>query len=867
MKIKTTPLLDQYIKFKEQNPEVLLLMRVGDFYEAFGEDAKILSKTLNIALTRKASGNKTYTELAGFPHHAIETYIGKLIDAKLKIAICEQLEEANGKTLIKRDISEILTPGIGHINAIGENRNNNFLASIYFSKNEFGIAFLDISTGEFVVGEGDKQYIDTLLNNYRPKEIIVSKTLKKDFDSFLSAKFYITYLHDWIFDYNYANSVLLKHFKSESIIKSFGINSMKKSIIAAGASLHYLESLNHKNITHISYINTINSIDHIYIDKFTVKNLEILEPLYSDGGKSLLDIIDCTITPMASRLLKKWIVRPLINIDKINNRLNIVGFFTTYTNLAHKIIEILKNIGDIDRIISKIALKKIKPAELIKLSQVLISIQDIKHLLEKSSFGSISNILSLLNPCQQLREKICCHLIDNSAQGLQIDYIIAGGISKELDELRKIKIDSNKILSEIQTKQSQASKITNLKLGFSNNIGYYFEITNKFKNLVPDYWIRKQSLVNVERYTIPELVEYGNKISSIDVKIQDIENKIYEDLLSSILNYIKNLQKNSMAIAKLDVLLSFARLSAKNNYIKPTLINSQDQVIEIKEARHPVIEKTLPNTEKYISNNLYLDNTFNQIMLITGPNMGGKSSYLRQTAIIVLLAQIGCYVPASSACISIVDRIFVRAGASDNIALGESTFMVEMLEVASILNNLTNKSLVLLDEIGRGTSTYDGIAIAQAIVEYIAVNSEAKVLFATHYHELQSLEDHIDKIKNYKVLVKEIEDKIFFLRKIEKGASNKSFGINVAKLAGFPSVIIDRASAILADITSGNYNSDSQKLLKDTKSAPMDNNLLEIIYNLKNLDIDAMSPIDALLFLQREKAKLINTTSANILDL
>lgn len=851
-----TPLMKQYYATKAKYPDAILLYRMGDFYETFGEDAITTAKILGITLTKRSSGSPGTVELAGFPHHAIDTYLPKLIRAGQRVAICEQLEDPKKtKFLVKRGVIELVTPGVSYSEYATDTRSNVFLASVYFNKAEAGLALLDLSTGEFLTTEGSHATIDKLLNSFQPKEVIYPKGQEARFHELFGNKFYIYPIEEWFFDRDAAAERLMKHFEVSSL-KGFGIDKMDCGISAAGAVLNYLEMTKHDMISHITSIARIDESHCVLLDKFTLRNLELLHSAYEEG-KSLVDIIDRTITPMGGRTLRRWICMPLKSPAEINQRLDIVDCFIQHEKERMEAENLLGNIGDLERLASKIGVARITPREMNQLKIALSSIGPLKTLCQQTPSPILQKMAEPLDTCQALFDKITQQLQENAPHQVNKGNVIAEGVNAELDELRNISSHGKEKLLEIQQRESEATGIPSLKIGFNNVFGYYIEVTKAHKDKAPDTWIRKQTLVNGERYITPELKEYEDKILGAEDRILAIETEIYNALLEEATQYIRPLQADAKIIAALDVLISFAEVSIAHKYHRPE-INDSD-LIDIREGRHPVIEKQLPPGEEYISNNVYLDNQKQQIIIITGPNMAGKSALLRQTALIVIMAQAGCFVPADAATIGYVDKIFTRVGASDNISQGESTFMVEMNEAANILNNISDRSLVLFDELGRGTSTYDGISIAWAIVEYLHEHPKyrAKTLFATHYHELNEMERSFKKIKNYNVSVKELGQKVIFLRKLVKGGSNHSFGIQVGKMAGLPQSVIKRAGEILKQLENDRDRNDIiQKNVEHIASEregmqlsffQLDDPILSQIRDeIANLDINSLTPLEAL---------------------
>jgi len=853
--IVETPLMKQYFKIKAKHPDAILLFRCGDFYETYSSDAIEASEILGITLTRRANGAAKSVEMAGFPHHALDTYLPKLVRAGKRVAICDQLEDPKlAKTIVKRDVTELVTPGVTYNDTVLNFKENNFLASVYINKSQIGVSFLDVSTGEFLVAEGNGEYVDKLLNSFSPKEILFDRNRKKEFEDLFGTKFYTYPLDDWVYTPESAYERLLKQFETTSL-KGFGVANLSNGIVAAGAILHYLDITHHQQTAHITHLSRIEEEQYVWLDRFTVKNLELFESI-NEGGRSLCDIIDKTISPMGARLLKRWIAFPLKNVQQINERLNVVEYFFKHPDVKLQIEENIALIGDLERLVSKVAVGRINPREVVQLKVALKAIEPIKKICSATDNVTLKTIGDQLNPCSIISERIEKEILNDPPILLNRGNIIQKGIDQELDELRELAYSGKDFLQKIQERESKATGIPSLKIGFNNVFGYYLEVRNTHKDKIPTHWIRKQTLVNAERYITEELKIYEEKILGAEEKIIAIETKLFNDLIISLLDYIPAIQLDSNLIAQLDCLLSFAKVSADNRYMKPEI--NDDDIIEIKQGRHPVIEKQLPLGETYIPNDIYLDSNTQQIMMITGPNMSGKSALLRQTALITLMAQMGCFVPAESAKIGVVDKIFTRVGASDNISLGESTFMVEMNEAASILNNLSNRSLVLFDELGRGTSTYDGISIAWAIVEYIHEHPDhrAKTLFATHYHELNEMEKSFSRIKNYNVSVKEIDNKVIFLRKLVRGGSEHSFGIHVAKMAGMPQSIVKRAEQILKQLETNNRQSDIAKPVDKIAQQregyqltffQLDDPVLEQVRDeIKNLDINNLTPLEAL---------------------
>ena len=778
---KETPLMQQYNQIKNKYPDACLLFRVGDFYETFGEDAVRTAKVLGITLTKRGAGSSSETELAGFPHHSLNVYLPKLVKAGLRVAICDQLEDPKmTKTIVKRGVTELVTPGVAINDEVLQSKSNNFLAALHFGKKNIGIAFLDVSTGEFLTSQGNEEYIDKLLQNFKPSEVLVQKGNKNHFLHHFGSDFNLFYLEDWIFKDDYANESLTNHFKTNSL-KGFGIDELQEGIISCGAILYYLSETQHNKIQHITNIQRIAENAYVWMDRFTIRNLELYGSA-NENATTLLDVIDKTLSPMGGRLLKRWLALPLKDIDAINKRFDVVDYFKENSDVLQDFQYQIKQISDLERLISKLATGKISPREFVILKESLDAIIPLKESALQSKNDALKVIGDNLHACELLREKISTTISADAPVALNKGNAIANGVNEELDELRNISQSGKSFLEAIEQRESEATGIPSLKVAFNNVFGYYIEVRNTHKDKVPADWIRKQTLVNAERYITEELKEYEAKILGAEERISKIEAEIYEKFIMWCAQYIQPVQLNAQLVAQLDCLQSYTQLAIENNYVRPDL--EESFVLEIKDGRHPVIEKQLPIGTPYIANDVYLDTDSQQIIMITGPNMSGKSAILRQTALIVLLAQMGCFVPAASVRMGIVDKIFTRVGASDNISMGESTFMVEMNETASILNNLTNRSLVLLDEIGRGTSTYDGISIAWAIAEYIHEHPQkAKTLFATHYHELNDMHEQFDRIKNYNVSVKELKDNVLFLRKLVPGGSAHSFGIQVAKMA------------------------------------------------------------------------------------
>ncbi|MGE8241274.1 MAG: DNA mismatch repair protein MutS [Sphingobacterium sp.] len=863
---KVTPLMQQYNAIKIKYPGALLLFRVGDFYETFGEDAIKAAQILGIVLTKRGNGSESETALAGFPHHSLETYLPKLVRAGQRVAICDQLEDPKTtKTIVKRGVTELVTPGVSYNDNIVQQKSNNYLASIFTDKDKIGIAFLDISTGEVLVAQGSTSYIDKLLQGFKPTEIILPKKQSKDFIEQFGAHYYTYFLDEWPYTGDYATEALLKHFEVASL-KGFGVDRMSAGVVAAGVALHYLNETEHRNLQHISTLSRIEEDRFMWLDRFTIRNLELIGSM-NENAVTLSDVLDHTASPMGARLLKRWIVMPLKDKKGIQERLDVVDFFFNNRELRDDLIGQIKQVGDLERLISKIGLQKANPREIVQLKRALHAIEKLKELTDRKDAQSLALISDQLDACVAIRERIEQQLQAEPPVAINKGSVIAAGVDAELDRLRKISFGGKDYLLEIQKREAELTGIPSLKIAFNNVFGYYLEVTNTHKDKVPTTWIRKQTLVNAERYITEELKEYEEQILGAEEKIQALENRLYAELLLAIAEYIKPVQLNAQLIAKLDVLLNFAIVAEKNYYVKPEV--SDSKILDIKGGRHPVIEKNLPIGEDYITNDTYLDPKAQQIIIITGPNMAGKSALLRQTGLIVLMAQIGCFVPAKEAKIGLVDKIFTRVGASDNLSSGESTFMVEMNETASIMNNLSDRSLILLDEIGRGTSTYDGISIAWAIAEYLHNHpaAKAKTLFATHYHELNELSTSLDRIKNYNVTVKEVNNKVIFLRKLVPGGSEHSFGIHVAKLAGMPPKLLNRANQILKRLeqerTGGEQIKDSmrkiQKQAYQLQMFSIDDPVLNKIRDmLNNLDVNSLTPVEALMKLDEIQRLLKN---------
>ncbi len=850
-----TPLMKQYYDIKEKHPDAILLFRVGDFYETFGEDAIKTAEIVGITLTRRANGAASYVELAGFPYHALDTYLPKLVRAGQRVAICEQLENPKlTKKIVKRGITELVTPGVSINDNILENRENNFLASVHFDKKMAGVAFLDISTGEFLTAQGNFEYIDKLLNSFQPKEVLFQRGRGKEFNEIFGSKYYTFNLEDWVYTTDAATDRLLRHFETTSL-KGFGVQGLQLAIIASGAILHYLDITQHRKLSHVSGLSRIEEDHFVWLDRFTIRNLELFAPL-QENGKSLIEVVDKTISPMGARLLKRWMALPLKDIDPINERLDVVELFLKNPEEKEELEEQLRQIGDLERLISKVAVGRINPREMVQVKNALNAIIPIKEACAGFDNPALNRFSEQLNPCDLIREKIHKEVVADPPTALNKGRVIADGVSEELDELRKIAYSGKDYLAQIQQRESEKYGIPSLKISFNNVFGYYIEVRNTHKDKVPEEWIRKQTLVSAERYITEELKEYETKILGAEEKIQVIESQIFGELVFALSEYIAAIQLNSNILAQIDCLMSFATCATSYGYFRPVI--NATTTIDIKNGRHPVIEHQLPIGESYIANDVLLDQAEQQIIIITGPNMAGKSALLRQTALIVLLAQMGSFVPAEAAVIGYVDKIFTRVGASDNISLGESTFMVEMNEAASILNNVSDRSLILFDELGRGTSTYDGISIAWSIVEHLHEHprAKAKTLFATHYHELNEMEGAFPRVKNFNVSIKEVGKKVIFLRKLVRGGSNHSFGIHVAGMAGMPKSVIKRAEQILKKLEGGKEKEHLSKPLAEIGENregmqlsffQLDDPVLKQIRDeIAGLDVNNLTPIEAL---------------------
>ncbi len=857
---KVTPLMQQYNAIKAKHPDALLLFRVGDFYETFGEDAVKAAKILGIIQTYRNNGGDK-TELAGFPHHSLNTYLPKLVKAGQRVAICDQLEDPKlTKSIVKRGVTELVTPGVALNDDILSSKSNNFLCAVHFGRNKLGVSFLDISTGEFLTSEGSAEQIDKLLQNFAPNEVLVSKSHKNDFTDQFGTQFHTFFLEDWIFQEDFAHESLNNHFKTKNL-KGFGIDHLGNGIISSGAVLHYLSETQHRQLQHINKIQRIAEEEYVWMDRFTIRNLELYHS-HNLNAVTLLDIIDKTISPMGGRLLKRWLALPLKNVEKIKERHQVVSYFKDEETQLEKNQHWIKQMGDLERLISKLATGKINPKEVIQLKNSLEAVGPIKQLATQSTNASLQQIGQQLNDCETLRNKVKETLNEAAPINIQKGDTIAEGYSEELDELRNLAFSSKDYLDKMLERETELTGITSLKIASNNVFGYYIEVRNTHKDKVPETWIRKQTLVNAERYITEELKEYEAKILGAEERILHLEQQLFEQLLVWLQEYIVPVQKNAQLIAQLDCLSGFAQLAKENNYVVPHV--NESTVLQIKDGRHPVIEKQLPLGESYITNDVILNRDKQQIIMITGPNMSGKSAILRQTALVVLLAQMGSFVPASEAHIGVVDKIFTRVGASDNISMGESTFMVEMNETASILNNLSERSLVLLDEIGRGTSTYDGISIAWAISEYLHEHpSRAKTLFATHYHELNEMTNTFERIKNFNVSVKELKDNVLFLRKLVPGGSEHSFGIHVAKMAGMPQQVVQKANKILKKLEKSHSSEEISDKLQVAQNEMqlsffnLDDPLLEEIKEeILHLDIDTLTPVEALMKLNEIKRLL-----------
>ncbi len=859
-KVKTaeTPMMQQHNAIKAKYPDAILLFRVGDFYETFGSDAIIASQVLGITLTKRNNGTAD-NELAGFPYHALDTYLHKLVKAGYRVAICDQLEDPKtAKGIVKRGVTEMITPGTTTNDKLLDFSANNFLASVHFSNEGYGLAFLDISTGEFFIAEGDREYADKLLSGFKPAEIIYQRNHQRKFKEEFGARFYTYTLDEWIFTFQYAEESLLKHFDTHSL-KGFGIQSAVAGLIAAGAVLHYLKETEHPNLQHITSIHSLEQADYLWMDRFTIRNLELVHKAH-EGSRTLLDVLDATVTPMGARMLKRWIVFPLKDIQKIGERLTVVEHFILYTDVRYKLVQVLRQCGDMERLVSKIPLKKINPRELLQLGRALKQISTIKHLCDESTNEYLKRLGAALNPCQYIADKIFSTIIENPPAVASKGSFINKGIDISLDELRGIAHHGKEYLVQLQQKEMEATGISSLKIGYNNVFGYYLEVTNSHKSKAPVTWMRKQTLANAERYITPELKEYEEKITGAEEKILVIELQLFDSLLNELHDFISPIQTNAQIAATLDCLCCFASNALQFNYKKPVLHEGDE--LMIKEGRHPVIERSLPPSEAYVTNDILLNKEEQQIIILTGPNMSGKSALLRQTALITLMAHMGSFVPASEARISLTDKIFTRVGASDNLSAGESTFMVEMNEAASIINNVSERCLILLDEIGRGTSTYDGISIAWSIVEYLhEAPQQPKTFFATHYHELNELEAKFPRVKNYHITNKEVGNKIIFLRKLAPGGSTHSFGIHVARMAGMPDGLVKRANEVLKSLEAKGIENPVAGNLKTLAAPKLQLSIFdahsqtfnEIRTMLEVIDINRLTPVEALLKLSEIK--------------
>ncbi len=853
-KYAETPLMKQYMAVKAKHPDAILLFRVGDFYETFGEDAIRASEILGIVLTRRANGSASFVELAGFPFHALDTYLPKLVRAGQRVAICEQLEDPKlAKKIVKRGITELITPGVSFTDNVLNNKENNFLAAVHIDKQAVGLALLDVSTGEFYIAEGDTAHIEQIMNNFQPREVLFEKRKSDLYRDRFGSRFYTYKLDDWIFSAEAANDRLLKQFGTNSL-KGFGVQGIPNGIVAAGAILYYLDMTHHENLGHINHIARIEEEKYVWLDRFTVRNLELFHSPY-EGAKTLIDIVDRTLSPMGGRMMRRWISLPLKDIEVLNARLDIVGFLMTNSGITEEMEGFIREVGDLERLLSKASVGRVTPREVAQLNRALIAIGELKRLCSGADCQPLVSIASGFDPCPELAEKISRTLTPDPPAAVNKGHVIAEGISPELDELRHIFYGGKDYLNDLQQRESIRTGISSLKISYNNVFGYYIEVRNTHKDKVPADWIRKQTLVSAERYITEELKEYESKILGAGEKILSLETALFNELVSSLTPFIALIQADASAVGRLDCLRSFAAVSGENGYRRPVLDDSH--ILDIKDGRHPVIERQLPPDEPYVPNDVWLDNDDQQVIILTGPNMSGKSALLRQTALIVILAQSGCFVPAREARIGIIDKIFTRVGASDNLSLGESTFMVEMNEAASILNNLSDRSLILLDEIGRGTSTYDGISIAWAMVEYIHENRHrAKTLFATHYHELNEMENTFARVKNYNVSIRELDNRVIFLRKLKRGGSEHSFGIHVARMAGMPKSVVGRADEILKMLEDGRGGHTLGKPVEEIavnregyqlSIYQLDDPVLKQIRDeLLGLDLDNLTPMEAL---------------------
>lgn len=852
--------MKQYLGIKAKYPDALLLFRVGDFYETFGQDAVKASNVLGIVLAKRKNGAAAHIELAGFPHHSLDMYLPKLVRAGYRVAICDQLEDPKlTKTIVKRGVTELVTPGVAYNDQVLDHKSNNFLAAVYFQHEKAGLALLDISTGEFLTAEGNLPYIEKLMQSFKPSEVLFQRNFEDKFLNVFGGKFHTFRLDDWVFTEEFAYDKLLGHFKTKSL-KGFGVDNMPLGVVACGAVLQYLDDTHHEKLGHVSRLRRIEEDNHVWLDRFTIRNLELISPS-GDGGTSLLQIIDRTISPMGSRLMKRWLVLPLKTKKAIDQRLEAVSYFIENEKVSNHIAANIEQIGDVERLISKVSVGRINPREVLQLGRALKAMGPIQDSLLKTGNDTLKHIAEQLNPCKSILDRISKEISEDAPVQIAKGGVIASGVNEELDDLRSIKSSGKERLLEIQQREVERTGISSLKIAFNNVFGYYLEVRNTHKDKVPEDWSRKQTLVNAERYITEELKVYEQKILGAEERIFELETRLFNDLVISMAGFVEPIQVNARRIGQLDCLLSFSRIASELNYVRPEI--NEGFVLDIKDGRHPVIEHQLPIGESYVANDVYLDKTNQQIMMITGPNMAGKSALLRQTALIVIMAQMGSYVPASEAKIGLIDKVFTRVGASDNISSGESTFMVEMNETASILNNLSDRSLVLLDEIGRGTSTYDGISIAWAITEYIHENkaSKAKTLFATHYHELNEMQTLFKRVKNFNVSVKEIKDRVIFLRKLKPGGSEHSFGIHVAQMAGMPPFVVSRATEIMNRLekthSSETFDTSRKKAKDDAMQLSffkLDDPVLEQIRDeITGLDINSLTPVEALMKLNEIK--------------
>ncbi|MFN4972259.1 MAG: DNA mismatch repair protein MutS [Bacteroidota bacterium] len=858
-----TPLMKQYNQIKAKYPGALLLFRVGDFYETFGEDAIAASRILGIVLTKRANGSASHIELAGFPHHSLDTYLPKLVRAGQRVAICDQLEDPKlTKKIVKRGVTELITPGVSYNDKILEHKSNNYLASLHISEHVFGVAFIDISTGEFLVAQGDYDYIEKLIHGFKPAEVIFSRQLDKSVASKLTeSKFYTFQLDDWVYKYDYAYEKLLKHFGTLNL-KGFGVQDLPVAIVAAGAAIHYLHETHHDNVGHIQSVSRIDEEKYVWLDQFTIRNLELLSSSHH-LGKSLLDVLDKTVTPMGGRLLRRWVVMPLKEISRIQERHDFVSYAVQHESIRTELLESMKSMGDLERLVSKVAMRRVSPRELQHLNRALKLVPQLKNRLQQSGNQAADKLSGQLINCDWVTNELDNMLVEEPPAAVNKGQVIRSGYNQELDELRSIAFSGKDYLLKIQTEEQQRTGISSLKVAYNNVFGYYLEVTHTHKHKVPPEWVRKQTLTNAERYITEELKQYEEKILGAEEKIASLEERIFNELVIRIGDYVSQIQQNAITLAHIDCLLSFSEVADKYKYCRPVLNDTTRLMLN--EARHPVIEQQLPLGESYIPNDIYLDQETQQVIILTGPNMSGKSAVLRQTALISILAQIGSFVPAKQAEIGIIDKIFTRVGASDNISSGESTFMVEMTETASILNNLSERSLIILDEIGRGTSTYDGVSIAWAIAEYLHHHpNRPKTLFATHYHELNELEHMHQRIKNYHIAVQETSERILFLRKLSQGASEHSFGIHVAKMAGVPQLVSKRAGEILAELEHQRKSIGDVTVSGAAKAAPIQLSMFQlsdpafdkIKTDLQTMDLNTLTPIEALMKLNEWRKML-----------